>query len=88
MDLTVYGPLRSATGEKRVSVDPADETVGAVIEAFVDAYPRAESHLVDGDGNLRPSVRVTVDGERAGLDDDCPPDADVALFPAMRGGRR
>ncbi|AZH24511.1 ubiquitin-like small modifier protein 1 [Haloplanus aerogenes] len=86
MDLTVYGPLRSATGEKRVSVDPAEETVAGVIDAFVDAYPRAESHLVDDDGALRPSVRVTVDGERAALDDDCPADAEVALFPAMRGG--
>lgn len=88
MELTVYGPLRSATGEKRVSVDPEGETVAAVIEAFVDAYPRAESHLVDPAGTLRASVRVTVDGERARLDDDCPPDADVALFPAMRGGHR
>jgi molybdopterin converting factor small subunit len=86
MELTVYGPLRAATGEKRVRVDPDGETVRAVVEAFVAAYPRAESHLVDADGTLRPSVRVTVDGDRAGLDDDCPPDADVALFPAMRGG--
>jgi len=86
MDLTVYGPLRSATGAKRVSVDPDDGTVAAVVGAFVDAYPRAESHLVDCDGELRPSVRVTVDGERASLGDDCPPDAEVALFPAMRGG--
>lgn len=87
MDLTVYGPLRSATGEKRVAVAPEGETVRAVVEAFVAAYPRAESHLAD-DGTLRPSVRVTVNGERATLDDDCPPEADVALFPAMRGGRR
>lgn len=88
MKVTVYGPLRSATGGKRVSidVDPADRTVEAVVWAFVDAYPRAASHLVDEAGDLRPSVRVTVDGERATLDDDCPPDVEVALFPAMRGG--
>jgi molybdopterin synthase sulfur carrier subunit len=86
MELTVYGPLRSATGGKRVSVDPTERTVRAVVRAFVDAYPRAESHLVDDAGDLRPSVRVTVDGDRAALDDDCPPDAEVALFPAMRGG--
>jgi len=86
VELTVYGPLRAATGEKRVRVAPDGETVRAVVEAFVAAYPRAASHLVDEAGDLRPSVRVTVDGERASLDDDCPPDADVALFPAMRGG--
>ena len=88
MELTVYGPLRSATGGKRVTVDPEGATVRAVVEAVVAAYPRAESHLVDCDGRLRPSVRVTVDGERVGLDDDCPSDAEVALFPAMRGGSR
>ena len=86
MELTVYGPLRSATGAKRVRVDPAEATVRGVLDALVAAYPRAESHLVDGDGALRPSVRVTVDGERAAPDDDCPPDADVDVFPAMRGG--
>lgn len=86
MELLVYGPLRSATGGKRASVDPTDRTVEAVVKAFVDAYPRAASQLVDETGALRPSVRVTVNGERAAPDDDCPPDAEVALFPAMRGG--
>ena len=86
IELTVYGPLRAATGTKRVNVDPDDGTVRGVVEAFVAAYPSAESHLVDEDGALRPSVRVTVDGGQVGLDDDCPPGAAVALFPAMRGG--
>jgi molybdopterin converting factor small subunit len=86
MELTVYGPLRSVTGGKRVTVEPDGSTVAAVVEAFVAAYPRAESHLVDEGGDLRPSVRVTVDGDRAALGDDCPADAEVALFPAMRGG--
>lgn len=86
MDVTVYGPLRSATGGKRVAVDPDGTTVRAVLDALVAAYPRAESHLTDGTGVLRPSVRVTVDGEAAALDDECPPDAAVAVFPAMRGG--
>ena len=86
MEITVYGPLRSATGDKRVEIDPDGSTVSAVLNALVTAYPRAESQLVDDDGELRPSVRVTVDGENAALDDECPPDAAVAVFPAMRGG--
>jgi molybdopterin converting factor small subunit len=86
MELTVYGPLRSATGAKRVTVDPDGATVEAVLEALVTAYPRAETHLVDDAGDLRPSVRITVDGERAALDDDCPVGADVSIVPAMRGG--
>ncbi len=86
MEVVVYGPLRSATGSKTVEVDPGERTVAGVLEAFCAAYPRAERHLRDDDGELRPSVRVAVDGETAGMDADCPPDAEVKLFPAMRGG--
>jgi molybdopterin converting factor small subunit len=86
VEITVYGPLRAATGGKRVTVEPSDGTVRAVLDALVDAHPGAASHLRDGSGDLRPSVRVTVDGERAPLDADCPPDAAVSVFPAMRGG--
>jgi molybdopterin converting factor small subunit len=86
MDVVVYGPLRSATGAKTVALSPADETVAAVVEALREAYPRVESHLVDEEGDLRPSVRVTVDGEAADPGDPVPADAEVGVFPAMRGG--
>lgn len=86
MDVTVYGPLRSATGGKRLELSPAEQTVRGVLDALLDEYPRAESQLVDDEGALRPSVRVTVDGETAAMDEEYPPDADVAIFPAMRGG--
>jgi molybdopterin converting factor small subunit len=88
MDVVVYGPLRSATGSKEITLSPADGTVAAVIEALCEAYPRAESHLYDDDGQLRPSVRVAVDGGTAEGDTTCPPDAEVEIFPAMRGGCR
>jgi molybdopterin converting factor small subunit len=86
MELTVYGPLRSATGEKTVSLSVEGETVADLLDAFVATYPRTESQLFDDSGTPRPSVRVTVDGETAALEDPLPPDAAVALFPAMRGG--
>jgi molybdopterin converting factor small subunit len=86
MELTVYGPLRAATGAKTVEVAVEGETVADVVDTFLAAYPRAESHLVDDDGDLRPSVRVTVDGDGADLAAPVPADAEVALFPAMRGG--
>ena len=82
----MYGPLRAATGGKHVRVDPEDETVRSVLDALVAAFPGAASHLVDDTGDLRPSVRVTVDGERADPDAAVPTDAAVAVFPAMRGG--
>lgn len=86
MDVTVYGSLRAATGAKTVEITVDGDTVGAVITAFVDAYPRAESQLVDADGELRPSVRVMVDGDNATHDQRVPSGAAVELFPAMRGG--
>jgi molybdopterin synthase sulfur carrier subunit len=86
MDVTVYGPLRSATGGKRVSVDFDGGTVRDAVDAFVDAYPRAERHLFDADGRLVPSVRLSVDGRAADPDEPCPADATLAVHPAMRGG--
>ncbi|WP_254832607.1 ubiquitin-like small modifier protein 1 [Haloglomus salinum] len=86
MEVVVYGSLRSATGSKEVTLSPTEQTVAGVIEALCDAYPRAESHLVDDEDALRPSVRVAVDGETADMDRSCPPDAKIEIFPAMRGG--
>lgn len=86
MELTVYGPLRAATGEKTVQVDSNGETVRDVITAFVDAYPRAGSHLTDDSGALRPSVRVVLGGQTVGLDESVRDEGTMQLFPAMRGG--
>lgn len=86
MKLTVYGPLRAATGEKTVQVDPDGETVRDVITAFVDAYPRAGSHLTDDSGSLRPSVRVVLGGQPVGLEESVRDEDSMQLFPAMRGG--
>jgi molybdopterin converting factor small subunit len=86
MDVTVYGPLRSATGGKEVDLDPDGRTVRAVLDALVATYPSAETHILDDDGDVRPSVRVSVDGEKTPLEGECPADAAVSVFPAMRGG--
>jgi molybdopterin synthase sulfur carrier subunit len=85
MQVTVYGPLRAATGEKTVAVSPDGDRVQDVVEALVREYPSARSHLFDGDA-LRPSVRIAVDGDRADPDAPCPSDATVTLHPAVQGG--
>jgi|AntRauTorcE11898_2_1112593.scaffolds.fasta_scaffold02040_9 molybdopterin synthase sulfur carrier subunit len=85
MEVTVYGQLRGATGEKAVDVDFDGGCVLEALEAFVGAYPRAERHLFD-DGALASSVRVTVNGESAEPDDACPGDAVLTVHPAMQGG--
>ncbi|WP_435195069.1 ubiquitin-like small modifier protein 1 [Natronomonas sp. EA1] len=88
MEIRVYGPLRAATGGKSVVVAVADDTptVEEVLAAFVEAYPRAEGHLTDANGDLQPSVRVTCEGERVELDETVPAEGTIELFPAMRGG--
>ena len=85
MEITVYGPLRSATGEKVVIVDFDGGTVAEALDCFVAAYPRARPQLYD-DGELRASVRVARDGERVDAADPCPPDASLSLHPAVQGG--
>ncbi|ELZ05571.1 ubiquitin-like small modifier protein 1 [Natrialba asiatica] len=86
MQVIVYGPLRSATGEKTVEVDHDGETVADALAAFVEQYPRAKSQLYSDDGKLRGSVRVSVDGDRSTPDDQCPTDASVSVYPAIQGG--
>lgn len=86
MDVTVYGQLRAATGDKTVHVEGDVETVADAVNRFLEAYPRAEPHLLDEGGEVRPSVRIMLDGERVDLDAECPSDATIQLFPVMQGG--
>ncbi|WP_440766142.1 ubiquitin-like small modifier protein 1 [Natronorubrum sp. DTA7] len=85
MEITVYGPLRSATGTKTVSLEFGGDTVAEAIDEFAETHPRAAQYLYDN-GELRPSVRVSVDGERAALEDPVSDDASLALVPAVQGG--
>lgn len=86
MNVTVYGPLRSAVGEKTVAIEFDGGTVAEAIAAFAREYPRAKPRLYD-DSDLRASVRVAVDGESADFDDYCPADASLTLHPAVQGGQ-
>lgn len=86
MDITVYGPLRSATGQKHVQIGFNGETVRDGLNTFVKTYPRAKRHLFQDDGQLVASVRISVNGETAKPDDRCPLDASLAIHPAIQGG--
>ncbi len=88
MQVTVYGPLRSATGEKNVTLEFEGGTVEDALSEFVEQYPRAKSQLFTTTETLRPSVRLSVNGNRVELTDTCPQDADLTIFPAIRGGSR
>jgi molybdopterin converting factor small subunit len=92
--VTLYGPLRGVTGTKTVelSLSAGDEgsgsnappTVGDLVRAFADRYPRSRDQLLTEDGEIRPSVRVLCDGEKRERSE--PASGEVSLFPAMRGG--
>jgi len=86
MEVTVYGPLRSRTGEKTVEVEADPETVEDALRAFLAAYPRAESQLLAESGEIRSSVRVLVDGDRRELDESVEDGASLSLTPAVQGG--
>ena len=86
MQVTVYGPLRSATGEKTVQVAFDGGTVSDALAAFVDAYPRARPQLYADDESLRPSVRLSIDDQRVDVETKCPPDAELTVVPAVQGG--
>jgi len=86
MNVEVYGPLRTATGEKSVDLTVDGSTVSDLLDIFLDEYPRTASQLVDDDGDLRPSVRVMVDGEKATADHPVSEHDEIKIFPAMRGG--
>ncbi|ELY47759.1 MULTISPECIES: MoaD/ThiS family protein [Natronorubrum] len=85
MQLTVYGPLRSATGEKTVTLEFTGTTVADALAEFTAAYPRATPYLYDGE-TVRPSVRVSINGERAPLEAPVSNDAELTLMPAVQGG--
>lgn len=86
-EVTAYGPLRSATGDKTVVLEWDGGTVADALAAVVDAYPRAETHLYDGDA-VRSSVRVSLEDDRAGLEEPVPEGASLSVVPAVQGGSR
>ena len=86
MEFTVYGPLRDATGEKVVEVPFEGGTVDDALTTFAEEYPEVKSHLYDDGDDIRPNVRVTLEGERVDLEDDCPGDGSMTIFPAIHGG--
>lgn len=81
----MYGPLRAATGEKTVHLAFDGGIAADAVAAFAASYPRSRPYLYDGD-EVRPSVRIAVDGERVALETPVSADAKLTLFPAVQGG--
>ncbi len=88
MDVTVYGPLRSAIGGKETTLQFSGGTVDDAIDTLVSEFPRAAQYLYGADNDLRPSVRISVNGDRVESGDQCQSDASIKIMPAVQGGSR
>ena len=83
----VPAPLRRLTGgHDRLEV--AGTTLGALVDAIERAHPGFRERVV-ADGELRPSVAVSVDGDLAtrGLDEPVAATSEVHFVPALGGGQ-
>jgi molybdopterin converting factor small subunit len=83
--------LRTYTGgESEVTVDPAEDTLAAVIEALEVAAPGIRARVLDDAGALRRFVNVYVDDDDVrftdGLATPTPAGAKISIIPAVAGG--
>lgn len=68
---------------RRLDVDAA--SVGEAIERLEERWPGLRDRVCDG-AELRPHIRVFVDGERAALDTPLPAGARLDVIAAISGG--
>ena len=78
MEVELYGVLRGVVGARSCSVEVAESSVQAVLDAVVALHPEIA-------GALR-GVAVAVDERIVGRDAAVPRGAAVALLPPVSGG--
>ncbi|WP_298835708.1 MoaD/ThiS family protein [uncultured Piscinibacter sp.] len=85
MKVLVPGALRSYTGESRV--EAAGETLSALFADLDRRYPGLRFRVVDEQQQLRPNMRVFVNGRCVrDLGHALQPQDDVAIVLALSGG--
>ncbi|HUJ59345.1 MAG TPA: MoaD/ThiS family protein [Kofleriaceae bacterium] len=82
----VPGALRTLTGGA-ADVAVAAVTVRDAIAALDRLHPGIAARVLDGAGALRPFIRVFVAGDDAGLDTAVGERDEIAIVPAIAGGR-
>lgn len=80
--------LRRVTPAGPVRVDAA--TLGAALDAYFEAAPRARSYILDDQGRLRKHVAVFIDGElladKGDLGRSVAPNSEIYVMQALSGG--
>jgi sulfur-carrier protein len=83
-------PLRMYT-EGQSEVNVKGDTVAGVLEDLIDKYPSLQSHLFNGDNELRPFVNLFVNDENIinlnGLQTPVKESDRLMLLPSIAGGR-
>jgi molybdopterin synthase sulfur carrier subunit len=79
----LFADIRERIEEDEVEAD--GETVGEVVENIVARYPALEERLYS-DGELRPHLNLTADGEPIEPDEATDGVKEIAVFPPVSGG--
>lgn len=86
----IPAPLRRLTGDQRV-VEAGGATLADLVEDLERRFPGIKARIVDGEGKVHSFVNVFVNDEDVrflqGMATPLREDAEVAIIPAMAGGR-
>lgn len=93
VEFTIPGPLRPlAAGQGRVRLGDSAATVGQALASLWSLHPGLRDRVLSEEGAIRPHVNIFVDAENVrdleGLATRIPDSCEIAILPAISGGRR
>lgn len=91
MQWKLFADLSEAAGDRTVEVDvEPGASVGAALDALLEAHPALRDRVLTDDGELRDHINVLRNGTNVhnqdGLDTEVADGDELALFPPVSGG--